>query len=141
MASPKGQKLRLKRQVTPPRYNADFAVMSKALQSELRLAQRMARLGTETAFEVLAKARALEAQGRDIVHLEIGEPDFDTPENIVDAAVEALHKGFTHYGPSAGLPDLRKAIAEEVGATRHTKVSPDEVVVVPGGKPIIFFTL
>ena len=115
--------------------------MSKAIHSELRLARRMSRLGTETAFEVLAKARGLEAQGRDIVHLEIGEPDFDTPSNIVEAAVDALHKGFTHYGPSAGLPDLRKAIADEVGKTRHTKVSPDEVVVVPGGKPIIFFTL
>ena len=115
--------------------------MSKAVHSELRLAQRMSRLGTETAFEVLAKARALEAKGRDIVHLEIGEPDFDTPANIVDAAVDALHHGFTHYGPSAGLPDLRQAIADEVGKTRHTKVSPDEVVVVPGGKPIIFFTL
>ena len=115
--------------------------MSKATHTELRLAQRMSRLGTETAFEVLAKARALEAKGRDIVHLEIGEPDFDTPANVVDAAVEALHKGFTHYGPSAGLPELRKAIAEEVGATRHTKVTPEEVVVVPGGKPIIFFTL
>jgi aspartate aminotransferase len=115
--------------------------MSKAIHTELRLARRMSRLGTETAFEVLAKARALEALGRDIVHLEIGEPDFDTPANIVEAAVDALHKGFTHYGPAAGLPDLRKAIAEEVGATRHTKVSPEEVVVVPGGKPIIFFTL
>jgi len=115
--------------------------MSKAIHTELRLAQRMSRLGTETAFEVLAKARALEAKGRDIVHLEIGEPDFDTPVNIVEAAVDALHKGMTHYGPSAGLPDLRKVIADEVGATRHTKVSPDEVVVVPGGKPIIFFTL
>jgi len=115
--------------------------MSKALHTELRLAQRMSRLGTETAFEVLAKARALEAKGREIVHLEIGEPDFDTPVNIVDAAVDALHQGFTHYGPSAGLPDLRKAIADEVAASRHTTVSPDEVVVVPGGKPIIFFTL
>jgi aspartate/methionine/tyrosine aminotransferase len=115
--------------------------MSKALHTELRLAQRMSRLGTETAFEVLAKARALEATGRDIVHLEIGEPDFDTPANIVEAAVVALHHGFTHYGPSAGLPDLRKAIADEVAASRHTSVSPDEVVVVPGGKPIIFFTL
>jgi aspartate/methionine/tyrosine aminotransferase len=115
--------------------------MSKAIHNELRLAQRMSRLGTETAFEVLAKARALESKGRDIVHLEIGEPDFDTPVNIVDAAVSALHKGFTHYGPSAGFAELRKVIADEVGATRHTTVSPDEVVVVPGGKPIIFFTL
>jgi len=115
--------------------------MSEAIRSELRLAQRMSRLGTETAFEVLAKARALEAKGRDIVHLEIGEPDFDTPANIVDAAVDALHNGFTHYGPSAGLPELRMAIADEVGRSRNTKVSPEEVVVVPGGKPIIFFTL
>jgi aspartate/methionine/tyrosine aminotransferase len=115
--------------------------MSKALHTELRLAQRMSRLGTETAFEVLAKARALEAKGRDIVHLEIGEPDFDTPANIVDAAVDALHHGVTHYGPSAGLPDLRKAIADDVAASRHTTVTPEEVVVVPGGKPIIFFTL
>jgi aspartate aminotransferase len=108
---------------------------------ELRLARRMARLGTETAFEVLVKARALEAQGRDIVHLEIGEPDFDTPNNIIDAACDALHKGFTHYGPSAGLPQLREAIAQYVSETRHVDVTPDEVVVVPGGKPIIFFTI
>src|ERR1043166_2170831 len=108
---------------------------------ELRLAKRMARLGTETAFEVLVKARALEAMGRDIVHLEIGEPDFDTPGNIIDAATEALHKGFTHYGPSAGLPELRETIAQYVSKTRQINVSPDEVVVVPGGKPIIFFSL
>ncbi len=101
----------------------------------------MSRLGTETAFEVLVKARALEAQGRDIVHLEIGEPDFDTPANIVEAAVDALHKGFTHYGPSAGLPELRQTIADEVSRTRGIKVKPEEVVVVPGGKPIIFFTM
>jgi len=106
---------------------------------DLRLASRMARLGTETAFEVLVKARALEAKGRDIVHLEIGEPDFDTPANIIDAATDALHKGFTHYGPSAGLPPLREAIAQYVSETRRVNVSPDEVVVVPGGKPIIFF--
>ncbi len=109
--------------------------------TELRLAKRMSRLGTETAFEVLVKARALEAKGRDIVHLEIGEPDFDTPGNIVDAAVDALHKGFTHYGPSAGLPPLRDAIAEDVSRSRGIKVTPEEVVVVPGGKPIIFFTI
>lgn len=108
---------------------------------ELRLAKRMSRLGTETAFEVLVKARALEAQGRHIVHLEIGEPDFDTPHNIVSAATDALHKGFTHYGPSAGLPQLREVIATYISATRSITVSPDEVVVVPGGKPIIFFTI
>jgi aspartate aminotransferase len=108
---------------------------------ELRLAQRMARLGTETAFEVLVKARGLEAKGRDIVHLEIGEPDFDTPRNIIDAATDALHKGFTHYGPSAGLPQLKDTIARYVSETRRVNVSPDEVVVVPGGKPIIFFSI
>src|SRR5437762_3295324 len=100
---------------------------------ELRLARRMARLGTETAFEVLVKARALEAKGRDIVHLEIGEPDFDTPRNIVDAAVDALHKGFTHYGPSAGLPQLKEAIAQYVSETRRVNETPEEVGVVPGG--------
>jgi aspartate aminotransferase len=108
---------------------------------ELRLAKRMARLGTETAFEVLVKARALEAKGRDIVHLEIGEPDFDTPANIIEAATVALHGGFTHYGPSAGLPQLREAIARYVSETRDITVTSDEVVVVPGGKPIIFFTI
>jgi aspartate/methionine/tyrosine aminotransferase len=115
--------------------------MHKAAHQELRLAKRMARLGTETAFEVLVKAKALEAQGRDIIHLEIGEPDFDTPRNIVDAAVDALHKGFTHYGPSAGLMELRQVIAQYVGETRRVNVTPEEVVVVPGGKPIIFFTI
>src|ERR671923_580199 len=95
---------------------------------ELRLAKRMARLGTETAFEVLVKAKALEAQGRDIIHLEIGEPDFDTPSNIIEAAVAALHKGYTHYGPSAGLPELREVIAQYVSETRRVNVTPDEVV-------------
>src|SRR5881398_3169915 len=115
--------------------------MNKAASRELRLARRMARLGTETAFEVLVKARALEAKGRDIVHLEIGEPDFDTPRNIIDAGCDALHKGFTHYGPSAGLPQLREIIAQHVSETRRVNVTPEELVVVPGGKPIIFFTI
>jgi aspartate/methionine/tyrosine aminotransferase len=115
--------------------------MSRATQFELRLAKRMSRLGTETAFEVLVRARALEAQGRDIVHLEIGEPDFDTPENIVDAGVNALRKGFTHYSPSNGMVELRKAIADDVAESRGIKVTPEEVVVVPGGKPIIFFVM
>jgi len=115
--------------------------MHKAAHEELRLAKRMARLGTETAFEVLIKAKALEAQGRGIIHLEIGEPDFDTPRNIVDAGCDALHKGFTHYGPSAGLMELRQVIAQYVGETRRVNVTPEEVVVVPGGKPIIFFTI
>jgi aspartate aminotransferase len=108
---------------------------------ELRLAKRMARLGTETAFEVLVKAKALEAQGRDIIHLEIGEPDFDTPSNIIDAGCDALRKGFTHYGPSAGIMELREIIARHVSETRRVNVTPDEVVVVPGGKPIIFFSI
>ena len=101
----------------------------------------MSRLGTETAFEVLNKARALERQGKSIIHLEIGEPDFDTPANVIEAGVDALHNGWTHYGPSAGLPELRQTIADYVSRTRGVKVSPEEVVVVPGGKPIIFFTI
>ena len=108
---------------------------------ELRLASRMSRLGTETAFEVLNRARALEKQGKEIIHLEIGEPDFDTPSNVVEAGVDALRKGWTHYGPSAGLPELRQTIADYVSRTRKVPVSSDEVVVVPGGKPIIFFTI
>ena len=101
----------------------------------------MSRLGTETAFEVLNKARALERQGKSIIHLEIGEPDFSTPANVVEAAVDALRGGWTHYGPSAGLPELRQTIADYVSRTRAVEVSPDEVVVVPGGKPIMFFTM
>jgi len=118
-----------------------FAIMENATQHQLRLASRMSRLGTETAFEVLNKARALERQGKDIVHLEIGEPDFDTPANVVEAAVGALRKGWTHYGPSAGLPELRQEIADYVAKTRGVPVTSDEVVVVPGGKPIIFFSI
>lgn len=113
----------------------------QVLEHELILARRMSRLGTETAFEVLAKAKALERQGKNIIHLEIGEPDFDTPPNIVEAAVDALHKGWTHYGPSAGQPELRQTIAEYVSQTRGVSVSPEEVVVVPGGKPIMFFAM
>src|SRR5271166_288321 len=99
------------------------ATMPTTTQLELRLARRMSRLGTETAFEVLNRARALERQGKEIIHLEIGEPDFDTPKNVVDAGINALRKGWTHYGPSAGLPELREAIAEEVSRTRGVKVS------------------
>jgi aspartate aminotransferase len=115
--------------------------MPTTTQLELRLATRMSRLGTETAFEVLNRARILEKQGKEIIHLEIGEPDFDTPANVVEAGVDALHKGWTHYGPAAGLPDLRQTIADYVSRTRMVSVSSDEVVVVPGGKPIIFFTI
>jgi aspartate/methionine/tyrosine aminotransferase len=105
------------------------------------VATRMSRLGTESAFEVLARARALERAGREIIHLEIGEPDFDTPAHIREAAKRALDAGATHYGPAAGLPELREAIAKHVGLTRGVPVSPDEVVVTPGGKPIMFFTI
>ena len=105
------------------------------------LAKRMQKLGTETAFEVLARARALEAEGRNIVHLEIGEPDFDTPRNIIDKAIEALNSGYTHYGPAAGLPEVRKVFAEHIARDRGIDVGPENVVIVPGGKPIIYFPL
>jgi len=105
------------------------------------LASRMQELGTETAFEVLAKAKALEKQGREIIHLEIGEPDFDTPKNIRDAAIKALNSGYTHYVPAAGIPELRKAIADHIGETRDINVDIEEVVVTPGAKPIIFYTM
>lgn len=105
------------------------------------LAKRMKKLGTETAFEVLARAKALEADGRDIVHLEIGEPDFDTPKNIIDKAVEALRSGYTHYGPAAGMPDVRRTFADHIARDRGIDVGPENVVIVPGGKPIIYFPL
>ena len=105
------------------------------------LAKRMSRLGTETAFEVLAKAKKLEREGRDIVHLEIGEPDFDTPVNIREAAKVALDQGWTHYGPSAGLPEHRETISKYMKDYWDLDYSPDEIVVVPGAKPIMFFTI
>lgn len=107
----------------------------------MKLAQCMNRLGTETAFDVAGRARALEAEGRDIVHLELGEPDFDTPEHIVEAAIAALRRGETHYSPPAGILPLREAIAEEVSRTRGIAVHPDEVIVTLGAKPIIFYSL
>ncbi len=107
----------------------------------MKLAQRMSHLGTETAFEVLARAKQLEKEGKEIVHLEIGEPDFSTPQNITEAAIEALKEGYTHYGPSAGLPELREVIARYVADTRKILVDPDEVVVTPGGKPIMFYSI
>jgi aspartate/methionine/tyrosine aminotransferase len=107
----------------------------------MRLSQRMARLGTETAFEVLVRARALEAKGRDVIHLEIGEPDFDTPAHISEAAVEALRAGATHYGPAAGLPELREAVAEDSTRRRGVRATPEMVVVTPGAKPIMFFVI
>jgi aspartate aminotransferase len=104
-------------------------------------AQRMGRLGTETAFEVLARARALERQGRDIVHLEIGEPDFDTPDNIRKAAEKAIWAGYTHYGPSAGLMEAREAICEYFEKDRGIKYTPEEIIITPGGKPLIFLPI
>ena len=101
----------------------------------------MGRLGTETAFSVLAKAKALEAQGRDIIHLEIGEPDFDTAGHIVEAGCRALRSGETHYTPTAGIPELREAIAADVAKSRGIGVDPAQVVVTPGGKPIMFFAI
>lgn len=107
----------------------------------MKLASRMARLGMETAFSVLAQARALEAQGKDVIHLEIGEPDFDTPAAIVHAAEEALHQGYTHYGPSQGLPELREFLAAELKASRGIEVNPNRVVITPGAKPVMFYTI
>jgi len=101
----------------------------------------MNQIGIESAFNVLVRARALEKQGRDIIHLEIGEPDFDTPKHIVQAAKDALDQGWTHYGPPQGLPELRDAIASYICRTRGIRVGPEHVCVVPGGKPIIFFPM
>ena len=107
----------------------------------MRLATRMSRLGTETAFEVFSRAKELERQGGNIVHFELGEPDFDTPAEIIEAANRALADGYTHYTPAAGLPEVREAVAEHVGRTRGIPVGPEEVVVTPGAKPIIFFPM
>src|SRR5215468_875176 len=135
------RRARSRRSTSKTNLNLSRESMSQGLttQAELRLAKRMARLGTETAFEVLARARALEAQGKDIVHLEIGEPDFDTPANVAETGIDAIRTGWTHYTPASGLPELRQTIAEEVSRTRGVQCSDDEVVVVPGGKPTIFF--
>ncbi|HEV8254479.1 MAG TPA: pyridoxal phosphate-dependent aminotransferase [Vicinamibacteria bacterium] len=107
----------------------------------MRLSQRMARLGTETAFEVLVRARALEARGQDVIHLEIGEPDFDTPAHITEAAVRALRDGATHYAPAPGIPELREAIAQDSTRRRGVRATPEMVVVTPGAKPILFFVI
>jgi aspartate aminotransferase len=107
----------------------------------MRLTDRMGRLGTESAFEVLGMARALEAEGRKIIHLEIGEPDFDTPEHISEAATRAIRDGFTHYCPAPGLPELREAVAGFFDRTRGVQVSPDRVVVTPGAKPIMLYAI
>jgi aspartate aminotransferase len=106
-----------------------------------RLAARVGRMGTESAFEVLARARALEAQGRKIVHLEIGEPDFDTPSHIIEAAVEALRSGFTHYNPAPGYPEVREAIGQFFGRTGRPAYPADRIVITPGAKPIMFYAI
>ncbi|MBS1518185.1 MAG: pyridoxal phosphate-dependent aminotransferase [Bacteroidetes bacterium] len=107
----------------------------------MKLADRMNNLGTETAFEVLAKARKLEAEGKNIIHLEIGEPDFPTPENICNAAIDSIRAGDTHYTPSAGIPEIRNTIAKYISRTRGIEVDPDEVVMTPGAKPIMFYAI
>jgi aspartate aminotransferase len=107
----------------------------------MKLAERMDRILIESAFEVLVRARALEATGRNVIHLEIGEPDFPTPAHIVEAAKAALDEGWTHYGPTQGYPELREAVAAHVSSTRSISVGPQHVSIVPGGKPIIFFPM
>jgi aspartate aminotransferase len=107
----------------------------------VKLAERMSRLGTETAFEVLAKAKALEAQGKEIIHLEIGEPDFDTPQNVINATIDAMKSSQTHYSPAAGVPVLREILAEDMSKARNIQIEPNQIVVTPGGKPIMFFTI
>lgn len=110
-------------------------------QVHVRLAERMSRLGTEGAFDVLVRAKALEARGKDVIHLEIGEPDFATAPHIVEAGASALRQGWTHYGPPAGLPQLREAVADDVAQSRGIQVDPSEVVITPGAKPVMFFTI
>ncbi len=107
----------------------------------MKFARRMDEIGTETAFEVLAKARKLESQGRSIVHLEIGEPDFPTPENITEAAEKALHDGYTHYTPAGGLMPARRAVADWIRRWYEVEVTPEQVVMVPGSKNVLLFTM
>src|SRR5436189_1819512 len=117
------------------------ATTSQEENADMRFAPSMSRLGTESAFEVLAKARALEAQGRRIIHLEIGEPDFDTPAHIKEAAAEALREGFTHYVAAPGLPEVREAVGQFFGRTGRAEYPADRVVVTPGAKPIMFYAI
>src|SRR5262245_16021607 len=107
----------------------------------MKLAQRMDRILVESAFEVLVRARALEAKGKSVIHLEIGEPDFPTPAHIVQAAKTALDEGWTHYGPTQGYPELRETVARHISCTRRIHAGPEHVCIVPGGKPIIFFPM
>jgi len=111
------------------------------VKNDVKIARRMNELGTESAFEVMARAKALEAQGKDIIHLQIGEPDFTTPPHIIEAGVKALRDGQTHYSPAAGIMPLREAIVEEVFARRGIRPAVEEVIVTPGAKPIIFFSI
>jgi aspartate/methionine/tyrosine aminotransferase len=111
------------------------------MSERMKLAARVSRMGTESAFEVLAKARALEAEGRKIVHLEIGEPDFDTPEHIKDAAADALKGGFTHYVAAPGLPEVRAAVGKFFGRTGRASYPADRVIITPGAKPIMFYAI
>ena len=120
--------------------NAQSRIKTLSLAT-YRLADRMSRLGTESAFEVLARAKKLEAQGKHIIHLQIGEPDFDTPANVVEAGIKALREGWTHYGPAAGLPQLREAVAAEMRRTRGIEVAAENVVVFPGAKPCMSYLL
>jgi len=107
----------------------------------MQLVEAMSRIGVESAFEVLVKARALEKQGKSIIHLEIGEPDFPTPKHVVEAGKRALDEGWTKYGPTQGSPELRESIAAYISRTRNIKVGPQHVCVVPGGKPIMYFAI
>src|SRR5204862_4636537 len=125
----------------PYRPFAAWVTFRRSGEERMRLSQRMARLGTETAFEVLGRARALEARGKHVIHLEIGEPDFDTPAHITEAAVRALKGGATHYGPAAGIPELRAAVAEDTARRRGVRATPEMVVITPGAKPIMFFVI
>jgi aspartate/methionine/tyrosine aminotransferase len=119
----------------------NFMATTATSAQRLRLAECMSRLGTESAFDVLVKARALEAAGREVIHLEIGEPDFPTPPHIVEAGVDALRYGWTKYGPPAGQLALREAVAEDAGRRSGLVFDPSEVVITPGAKPILFFTI
>jgi aspartate/methionine/tyrosine aminotransferase len=125
----------------PGKCRPPAAIRAQDEVKAMKLAERMGRIGTETAFEAAARARALEATGRSVIHLEIGEPDYDTPENIREAAKRALDRGATHYTPTVGIPELRAAIAADATARKGFAVTPDRVVVVPGGKPVMFFAI
>ncbi|MCH8019023.1 aminotransferase class I/II-fold pyridoxal phosphate-dependent enzyme, partial [candidate division KSB1 bacterium] len=107
----------------------------------MNFASRMERLGTETAFEVMARAKALEAKGKDMIYLQIGEPDFPTPKNIIEAGVKALRDGQTHYSPAAGIMPLREAIVDDVEARRGVRPKVEQVIVTPGAKPIMYFVI